>query len=334
MSKLVSIQKIHSIKNHPMADLLLCAKVLGWPVVIRKDEFKENDLVVFFFIDSIVDAENPAFSFLSKQKFRVWNAKFRNQPSSGLVQPLSILGYYGVGPDSVVEGQDVGEITKTIKYERPIPACLGGQVKGNFPLNLIEKTDEDNILSNPGVLDELKGKTIYIAEKADGSSGTFIYNNGEIKVCSRNLELKEDENNSFWRAVKKYDLPSQLTAVNRNIGIQFECVGPGIQGNPMGLKELDLRVFNIKDLDKAEYFGWDEIVSFCYNLKIPHVKLIAVNDNFNSSLDYLRGLADIQKYDNGEPCEGIVIREYSNKIYSSVLNKIISVKIINQNYKQ
>src|SRR5688572_13423941 len=93
MSKLATIQRIHSISTHsnPEVERLECAKILEWPVVVKKGEYKENELVVFIVIDSIVPKENVYFSFMEKQKYRVWNARFKGAPSSGLVCPLSIL---------------------------------------------------------------------------------------------------------------------------------------------------------------------------------------------------------------------------------------------------
>jgi hypothetical protein len=52
---------------------------------------------------------------------------------------------------------------------------------------------------------------------------------GVFGVCSRNLDLKETEGNTFWNVASKLDIESNIPD---NTAIQGELVGPGIQGNP------------------------------------------------------------------------------------------------------
>ena len=167
--KLASIEKIHSFEIHPNADSLVKAKVLEWPVVVRKGEFSEGELVIFIFPDVIVDETNPSFEFMKSRKFRVWQAAFRGEPSAGLVQPISILNYYlpkdngcGFFPNPTQEGTDVSEFIKCKKYERPMDATLRCDAKGNFPTGIISITDEDNALSNPKTVGEFKDKECVI----------------------------------------------------------------------------------------------------------------------------------------------------------------------------
>lgn len=94
--KLASIEKIHSIQPHPNTEVekLEVGLVKAWPVVIPKNTYKDGDLVVFIVIDSIVP-NKPEFAFMERQKFRVWNARFKGSPSAGLVMPLSTLNQFG-----------------------------------------------------------------------------------------------------------------------------------------------------------------------------------------------------------------------------------------------
>jgi hypothetical protein len=54
--KLASIEIIKEIVPHNNADSLEIAKVLGWQSVVKKNEFKEGDKVVFVVIDTILPA--------------------------------------------------------------------------------------------------------------------------------------------------------------------------------------------------------------------------------------------------------------------------------------
>ncbi len=342
MNKLATIQKIHSIQPHPNADNLSVAKVMEWPVVIKKDQFKEGELIIFVEIDSIVP-ETEYFEFMRKQKFRVWNARFRGYPSSGLVCPLSILpersAFDSDGNEREIlyeEGDDVSEILQIKKYERPIDITIGGDDIGGFPTNLISITDEDNALSYPEAFSEISdGQELYITLKNDGSSTTFIFNNGEFSACSRRLMMKE--NSGFvWAEANKYNLREKMISIGKNIAIQCEAVGPKLNGNRLGLKDIELRLFRAKNLDTRELYNYNELKELSYTLIIPiveEIEVIKYNKNIHT-IGWFRNLTDNQVWPtNGQPAEGVVVAPV-NPFYSNTLGKMWSLKIINSNYKQ
>lgn len=334
MSKLLSVERIHSFSQHPNSEAtqIECAKVLGWPVVIKKNEFKENELIIFVFPDTLVDKENPYFKFMESRKWRVWLAKFKKSPSAGLVCPLSILDFYNkYKKEDLVEGQDLSDLPGFSKFEKNIDFKAILYTKGGFLTHLIDITNEENLLSNLGVEDEFRNKESYISLKIDGSSMTIINYNNEFDVCSRRLRLKETDNNPYWIATKKYNLQEKLKDLN--IGIQAECAGPKLNGNPLGLNNYDLFVFNIKDLDKMEYLGLDKIIEWCDKLEIkiaPLIQRFVYDETWD--VDRLQEIANDLKYSNNKASEGLVLRPIE-PFYSYVLQKNLSVKLINQNYK-
>lgn len=342
MKNLATIQRIHSVTAHPNPEVerLEVAKIKEWPVVIKKGEFKDGDLVVFITIDTIVPSSNPYFAFLEKQKYKVWNSKFKGAPSQGLVCPLSILPI--PNPDNIkgiilheepksLEGYDVTETLGIIKYEKPEP--ISSEAVGNFPTNIIPMTDEENLLNyGNDVLRELRGKRCYITGKADGSSCTIIYQNGKVRVCSRKLEQKEGT--GFWTIVDKLGLVEKLTRLNFPIAIQAEAVGPGIQGNRMGLSEKTFRVFNVRNIDTGEWYDWALIQSYCYDLELTSVEQVGNTFILDDSwtVERLQSLANTYKYGQ-QPGEGIVLRPFE-PCYSSTIGRQLSVKILNVDYKQ
>jgi len=357
MNKLATIEKIHSIKQHPNQEVekLEVGKIKEWPVVIPKGQFHDGDLVVFIQIDSIVPKENPYFAFMERQKYRIWSAKFKGAPSQGLVCPLSILpkwippknlegvptvGMYDRGTDDwkyAQEGDDVTELLSIIKYEKPLDLSICGDAKGGFPSHLISITDEDNLLNNPETLNEFMGEKCYLTVKVDGSSTTIIHNNNEVRVCSRRLEQKEGT--GFWKIVERYDLPNNLKKLGKNIAIQAEACGGKIQGNPLGLIEPSIFVFNVRELDTGEWYGWDQILFICNVLSIPPVLSVCEPFVFDDTWTIVRlqEIANKVTYTTSnrevKKGEGIVLRPVKPK-YSSILNKQLSVKILNQEYKQ
>jgi len=339
--KLATIEKIHSIQAHPNADALEVAKIKAWPVVIKKGEYKEGDLVVFIVIDSIVPEANPYFAFLKDRHFRVWNAKFRGAPSQGLVCPLSILppriSCLTNEPSPYITGDDVTKLLGVIKYEKPIDASIAGDTAGHFPSSIIPITDEENLLNNPDVLHELYGKQCYLTVKCDGSSCTIIRQGDTIRVCSRRLEQKEGT--GFWKLVESTGLLTGLRSLNRNLAIQAEACGGKIQANKMDLVNPSLFIFDVRNLDTGAWFCWNELKTASELFKVPTVPVIQEDFIFDETwtIDRLQTMANGVKYKqrNGQERagEGIVLRPVI-PCWSEVLGRKLSVKILNVDYKQ
>lgn len=330
MKNLATIQTIKTIRSHPNADALELADVLGWQVVVKKGEFKTNDLCVYVVIDTVLP-EVDQFEFLRNKHFRIKPIRLRGQYSNGICFPLSILPSEFKTIDI---GEDVTDILNIKKYEKPIPAQLAGEMYGHLP-SYIRMTDEDNLRSYPNALNELIGKEYYITIKDDGSSGTYFIKDNKFGVCSRRIHLKENENNGFWKMEYKYNIQAALRTYfpDFNIALQGEVVGPGIQGNQLGLNELEFHVFNLFDIQNRTYLSYEILLDFSRKFNIPIVSLVETGLSFNYSINELVELANRQLYSNSKPAEGIVIRP-KNTFYSVELQKDWSGKIINEKYNE
>lgn len=332
--KVATIEKILEVNSHPNADALELAKIKGWQVCIKKGEFKPGDLCIYVCVDSIFE-DKPPYEFLRKKNFRIKTAKLRGQLSQGIAFPMTL--FKELGHDLVaftepeVEGSDVSNYVYASHYEKPVPAHLAGNAVGYMP-GFLKKTDEDNIKNNPGILNELKGHPYYITVKVDGSSGTFFIKDGEFGVCSRNLQLQCDQNNTFWKMAVKYNLEEKLKSSGKNLAIQGEVYGPGIQNNLLGVTDVQFKAFNLFDIDKHQYLGWVELQEFCAKNDIPTVKLVDIDQSFNKTLAELQEYANNLKYDNGNLAEGIVIRPIK-EMYSGVLKSRLSGKIISEQFE-
>lgn len=334
MNNLATIQRVKNVRSCPNSDNLDLVQVLGWQVVVKRGEFAEDSLCVYISIDTILP-EQPAFEFLRNKHFRIKPIRLRGEASAGIVFPLSILGTFGYdfrGP--VMEGVDVTNVIGVKHYEKPMPAELAGQAFGTIPGFLIV-TDEDNLRSYPEAVPELHSHPYYITRKEDGSSGTFFIRNGEFGVCSRRIHLKENESNGFWKMARKYNIEQALRTAfpDRDIAVQGEVVGPGIQKNNLGLKEMELRIFNVFDIKSRYYLDYEKLVAFTTTYNIPMVPLIEESNIFSYTLEGLIKMANEQKYPTGGPAEGIVIRP-KEEFHSPTLNKAWSGKVLNENYKE
>ena len=341
--KLASIQKVVGVHPIDGADAIERVDILGWQCVARKGEFKTADLVCYCEIDSLLP-NAPWSQFLwkkgddGKPTYRLRTVKLRGQVSQGLVLPLSVLEGKKFPTDTrenpvypITEGMDVTGMLGITKYDPPIPAQLAGKVKGQFP-SFIPKTDEIRVQAEPGIIDEFKGLSVHITTKMDGSSGTFYVYNGEFGVCSRSLDLIEDDANTFWEVARMYDLKAKLLAMGKNIAIQGEVCGEGIQKNRLGLKGHDLFCFNVYDIQAARYLDVDHASDVFASLGVKVVPTIYCGV-FMPTWDVAK-LIEMAKgtYElSGKYREGIVIRPMTEQ-RSEVLKGRMSFKVINQDF--
>lgn len=272
--KLASAEKIIALDPIDGADFIVRATVLGWQIVVKKDEFKVGDLVSYIQIDTVVPEETQ-FEFMRERAFRVRTIKLRKQISQGLIVPLPAGQWQ--------EGDDLTEKLKIKKYEKggEIPGVLPRKPKvwykkwwytvkyqflvkvfpglkafnrSRFPTNLVSITDEERIQNIPHVLELYRGKPFVISEKLDGSSITIIRDRKwtgkpKYRICSRRFELFNDKNE--WHRVfystkfsehieklVKYFETSQII-------VQGEFIGTP-QGNKYRLPADEIRLFNIQ----------------------------------------------------------------------------------------
>jgi RNA ligase (TIGR02306 family) len=341
---LASIEVVTDVQPIEGADKIEAASVLGYKTVIKKGELKTGDWCVFHNPDTIIDVNNPAYAFLNGDA-RLRVRKFKKQVSQGLALPLTVLfkdvqgtlggaGWtYNTGdpanPGYLSKGQDVTDLIKAIKYEKTLPVSMLGVAKGNFPAFLV-KTDENNLRSNPKVLKELTEQFCYITQKIDGCSATFYYNDGQFGACSRNMDLKDTETSIYWKIARQYNLDSILSKTGKNLAIQGEIYGEGIQGNKLKVTGNKLALFNLFDIDQHKYADYDELTEFCKKTGLPIVETIWAGA-FRFSLAELIEMANKQEYMAGVPAEGIVIRPCL-ETESEALGHRLSVKVISETF--
>jgi RNA ligase (TIGR02306 family) len=330
--KLASIQRITAIDPIPDADAIECASVLGWKVVVKKGEFQVGDLAVYMEIDSVPPDEEP-YRFLWRNtemrpnNFRIRTVKLRGQISQGILFPLEKSwmspesGGWVNGTEWVEEGTDVTEMLGVTKYEPPLP---GGEVEGQF-FDGVPKTDEDRVQSRHDLLEALWGRPYYITVKCDGASMTIAMHEDKVKVASRNYRLAYDPNSPYWRAAENSEL-MKMIAEFPWLAVQGELVGPGIQGNKLGLQEPTCLVFNIYDRMMGRYLSWDEMRSLQRDWDFQMVPFVEQGVEFMYSQAELLELAE-GKYDGTKnEREGIVIR--SKGILDRVSFKAISNRFL------
>jgi RNA ligase (TIGR02306 family) len=156
---------------------------------------------------------------------------------------------------------------------------------------------------------------------------------GVFGVCSRNLELCETDTNAFWKTANAYNLKEKMLKLNKNLAIQCELYGNGIQGNPLNIPGLDLAMFNAFNIDKhSKYVDYSDMIELAKMLGLKTADVVYVgqfdpNWNIAKLIDMAKG-----KYVNTNTHrEGIVIRPMQ-ETYSTALKGRLSFKVINVDY--
>jgi RNA ligase (TIGR02306 family) len=343
--KLASIRKIASIEPIEGADNIELVKIDGWQCITKKGEFTPGNFCVYFEIDSFLPIR-PEFEFLrkssykkmgDKEGFRLRTIRLRGQLSQGLAMPIVSFkeenrAYWAVRVQRIMATQefDCFDVTESLgieKYDPPIPAQLAGVCKGNFP-SFIRKTDQERIQNLWHKIKDCD-EDFEVTIKLDGSSCTYYLNDGVFGVCSRNMELKESEGNTFWNVARKNNVEEALRSYGKNIALQGEVIGEGIQGNPEKLKGHEFYLFDIWDIGKQEYLNPAErAVLWSMNFKDKGICWCPYTDEyriFSVKLSDFENINELLEYANGKSLnsdirEGIVFKSMDSKLSFKVIS--------------
>lgn len=364
--KLVTIQQITAITDIPGADLIASATIQGWKVIVKKSEFKVNDLCLFFEIDSFLPLE-PRYEFLKKttkfdgkEGYRLKTMKMKGTLSQGLALPLSMF------PEITSPQQDFDYSLQlnVIKYDNEQqeysqrPGLKAGKSKGSFP-SFIPKTDQPRIQNLVTYFSTMTDEEFEETLKLDGSSMTcykvaynpsrwekfksffgFKHPENHFGVCSRNLELKRTAN-----ATQTFDNQGKVsvydqsdfwsTAIKYDIesklpagyAIQGELIGPKIQANHEKVTDLEYYVFDVFNIKTGLYLLPTERREFCALHNIPHVPVISTNFKpLQLGLDNLLKHVEGQSMNPGTVSEGRVYKHTTKPISFKAISNLYLLK--------
>lgn len=330
MRKMASIRKIDAIGPIEGADAIEVATVGGWKVVIKKGEFAVGDLAVYCEIDSWIPTELAPF--LSKGKEprefngvkgeRLRTVKLRGQLSQGLLLPWTVGG----------EGDDMTELLGIQKWEMAVPAQLAGQVKGNFP-SQIPKTDQERVQNLVAEVTSaiVSGMKFEVTEKLEGSSMTCYLINGEFGVCSRNMDLKRDEGNTFWATAIAEDVEAKMREIGDGFAVQGELIGPGIQGNIYKMSKHEFRVFDVYDVMAGDYMRPDERRGLVQMMGLKHVPVMAARADLYDTLG-LKNVEDILKFADAKSVMGDITGPWREGLVFKQADGGMTFKAISNKY--
>jgi RNA ligase (TIGR02306 family) len=355
------VARINEIKEIPGSDNIEQGVIGGWNCIIKKGEYKVDDLVVVATTDAVIpvelsDAMNVT-NYLRKGQ-RVRTVKLRGVYSECLIIPITYV--QGV---KRVEGIDVMDMLGIFKYEPPavqIQLASGKKIRYQKNPNFHVYHKFPNLKNVPDMFDE--EDHVQITRKMHGTNARYgivkklklsfwdrfkkffrladEWIEYEYVYGSHNVEKGSDSQGFYdtdvWmRVADKLDLKEKLWHIfkvakstgayniENGIVIYGEIFGPGIQKNyDYGLEEIEFEVFDITM--NGEYLDPMRTLYFCDNiLLLPHVKVLYTGA-------WTQEVQDKHVFGNfiegtKIPHEGVVIKHHTGE-----RNKV--AKVINPDY--
>ena len=232
--------------------------------------------------------------------FLIKPQKFSGIKSWGLAVPLPELGLEEKIYSKFKAGDDITELLEIHKYEpeedasptksvgkkaypKWVKFCLSHLLTrwigrlwqkkhqnsaGNFPSELISKSDETTIQNMKGALQQYADEPVYITAKMEGQSFTVVPTFKRKKltgayVCSRNNAYKLEDKSLFWDMMRKYDIVGKMKQLwkteHKAYILQGEQVGPTIQNNIYNFKENQWFLFTVKDFETRKQLNYTEM---------------------------------------------------------------------------
>lgn len=354
------VARINEIKPIEGADNIEQALIGGWNCIVKKGEYKVDDLVAVATTDAVIpeglsDAINVT-NYLRKGQ-RVRTVKLRGVYSECLVIPNQFLPVSYINNNPILEGTDLMETLKIFKYEPPVrqvQLSSGRKIKYKDNENFKVYYKFPNIKNVKGMFtaeDEVE-----VSRKIHGTNARYgIVRKSKLSIWdkvkrlfgnewieyeyvygSHNVEKGSDSQGFYgtdvWKTIAdRYDIKEKLWKffkahkehykIKEGIIIYGEIYGPGIQkGYDYGLKETEYAGFDVTI--NGEYQATVRSFVIHNMLDLNHVPVL----EFSNWSDELLTKYTFDKIEGTKiPHEGVVIKAVDG-------NRHKVAKIINPDY--
>lgn len=260
---------------------------------------------------------------------------------------------------------DVTQLLDVLKYEKPEvaePAVKEKPPKGKFNLfkfkarkwlerhiptlfkpapkekgfpTWIKKTEAVRIQN---YVDEMyekyqTGTLFNVSYKIDGSSITAAKKDKKLYACSRNLSKNiKETTNSFVR--NSLIIHDKLKKVKGDYCLQGELVAPNIQSNFENVKQEEVYIFSMWNIEKQQLVNPLEVVNYCKQYNIPHVPIlheaVTLKELFPNITSKEELLAELLKYAEGP--SGLNGKYREGLVYKECVDGYLPIKTISNSY--
>jgi len=364
----VPVTKILEILPHTNSDHLEFCRVFDFKVVVRKNEYKVGQEILYVPIDSVLpkNIEEKLFPADSKIKLhnsRVKQIKIRGFYSQGMLIDLEDI-YEFLGKDRIrrlgtyEENEDLSSDLGITKYEPPAPNFAGQAQKRDKPREnpLFHKYNGvENIKWYPDLF--TPDEDVVVQEKLHGSNCRaailpwkantlwkkivkFFGLAPEFEYCygSNNVQLQERKDYKGFYGSDVYGaVLNKIDAFKKmkpNEIIYGELIGEGIQKNyHYGHKDHHFVLFNVKlqTPEGAKWLNPKEAQNYAKERGFDFVPVL-YEGKFNK--EHFNSLVKTPSsyYPAHKIMEGLVIKslnDYNNEVLSSAKKEL---KLINEEY--
>lgn len=286
-SHTADVVRLGKIENHPDPETinLGVVKVYDYQVVVNKNQWKENDLAVYIFPDTLVPLELEEFAFLRKEgkpkiQERIRVKRLRGAWSEGLLIPA---------PEGMNEGDDAWERLKLERYQPPIsgkkgngrPANLdsefgtgGGWEEGPDHARLpFSKYDLENWKKFNYLFED--GEHVIITEKIHGSNAKYLFHDGRMYCGSRsgwrteyslkgmNQEKVYDRGNIWWQALEQNPWIEEFCKLHEGFMLFGEVFGQVMDLKyGAGKNQIFFRGFDVFDTQNRKWIDNCDLFTF------------------------------------------------------------------------
>ena len=342
MHELATISKIQDIQPIPDKDRIVLATVENYHSIVKKDEFKPGDKVIYVYYDAILPVR-PEFEFLRKrcwsekfQGFRIRPMKMGDAVSEGLVLPLSLIpGGERLAVDTVVTGMlgirryDPDAQAPKIQPKRrwwmryavlrKLLKLLGfpKETKAKGYPDGIPKSDEENIEKCWDRVKDMKTDFI-VTEKMEGTAAMYVLDKRKrLHTYSHNWETNGE---GIWGEVaRKNNIEAGLLKVLRKmkerIAIEGEICGPGIQKNIYGFDKPRFFLYSAYDADTGRRLSYPELLKIASIMEVEKVPYIKTSRVLGSVEEMLKDAEGTSLFGKDVPREGLVWRTEDGNVH-------------------
>ena len=357
------VAKINEIKAIPGADNIEQGVIGGWNCIIKKDQYKVDDLVMVATTDAVIpqelsDAMNVT-NYLRKGG-RVRTVKLRGVYSECLIIPLVYAEKLTHPKAKWAEGTDMMELLGIFKYEPPavqVQLASGRKIKYHQNPNFGVYYKFPNIKNVTGMFTD--EDRVQITRKIHGTNARYgIVKKRHLSLWdkvkkfvrladewieyeyvygSHNVEKGSDSQGFYdtdvWRTIAdKYDIKDKLwtyvklhgsSVIGSGVVLYGEIYGPGIQKN-YDYGLKDMQFTGFDFVENGEYQSTIRTKWVIANVfNLPHVEELHIGP-------WSQEVQDKYTFNNNIegtkiPHEGIVIKDVSG-------NRHKVAKVINPDY--
>ncbi len=355
---MIKIQKITEVQPHPNADRLEVAIIGGWTIVVQKETFKKDDLVVFIPPDSILPERLHEHLGITKYcgelpkdndgvrptSRRIKAARIRGTASYGTIMslnnyidyisckrnfPIDVSTTQQILQQLCIENYDVTTQLDITKWNSPVKTTQGDMERDNHFFHKYTKIVNWRDYGEKLV----EGEEVVISSKIHGTSNRLGLIEGKLMAGSHNTRRKSG---LYWAPFEWY--PQIEDWLNNSyesqpIIIFGEIFGSGIQDMRYGMEngKKDFRAFDISV--NGKYLDWKEFENICNFYKIPIVPVLYRGPYSREIVEkYTTGPAAVcnppdikEKFKGREGCVIKPVKERQDEHIGRIILKSISV---------